>query len=198
MTVVIENKEALKSWLTKTLSPICDADPVSLSKYVVALITKKDRNEKELKSICNEQLEVFLQKDTKDFIDKLFRCIKYKGYFFIDFYGFYGSNSLILDYVKRSRSRSRDRSRRNDRRRSGSRDRRRSGSRDRRDRRQRRSRSRDRRSRSRSPRRRSPVDTRRAQSIEKKKEACQDYHEKGYCLAVRDHNYSANLLSTII
>merc|ERR1712227_688494 len=117
MTVVIENKEALKSWLTKTLSPICDADPVSLSKYVVALITKKDRNEKELKSICNEQLEVFLQKDTKDFIDKLFRCIKYK------------------DYVKRSRSR-------------------------------------DRRSRSRSPRRRSPVDTRRAQSIEKKKEAC--------------------------
>ena len=79
MTVVIENKEALKSWLTKTLSPICDADPVSLSKYVVALITKKDRNEKELKSICNEQLEVFLQKDTKDFIDKLFRCIKYKG-----------------------------------------------------------------------------------------------------------------------
>ena len=81
MTVVIENKEALKSWLTKTLSPICDADPVSLSKYVVALITKKDRNEKELKSICNEQLEVFLQKDTKDFIDKLFRCIKYKGIF---------------------------------------------------------------------------------------------------------------------
>ena len=88
MTVVIENKEALKSWLTKTLSPICDADPVSLSKYVVALITKKDRNEKELKSICNEQLEVFLQKDTKDFIDKLFRCIKYKGNIFIDFYGF--------------------------------------------------------------------------------------------------------------
>ena len=82
MTVVIENKDALKTWLTKTLSPICDADPTSLSKYVVALITKKDRNEKELKSVCNEQLEVFLQNDTKDFIDKLFRCIKYKGMFY--------------------------------------------------------------------------------------------------------------------
>ena len=79
MTVVIENKDALKTWLAKTLSPICDADPVSLSKYVVALITKKDRNEKELKSICSEQLEVFLQRDTKDFIDRLFRAIKYKG-----------------------------------------------------------------------------------------------------------------------
>lgn len=39
MTVVIENKDALKTWLTKTLSPICDADPTSLSK--VSLSTAK-------------------------------------------------------------------------------------------------------------------------------------------------------------
>jgi len=174
MTVVIENKDALKTWLTKTLSPICDADPTSLSKYVVALITKKDRNEKELKSICNEQLEVFLQNDTKDFIDKLFRCIKYK------------------DYIQR-RSRSRSRENRGSSRRSRSRDRSSGGrSRDRGDRRRQSPRA-PRRSRSRSPRsrrsrERSPIDTRRAQSVERsgkkgeKKQACNNYYEKGYCL----------------
>ena len=80
MTVAIDNKDALRSWLTDTLSPICDADPLSLAKYVVALITKKERSEKELRKLCSEQLEVFLQRDTESFIDKLFRAIKYKDY----------------------------------------------------------------------------------------------------------------------
>merc|ERR1712050_743902 len=66
--------------VTDTLSPICDADPLSLAKYVVALITKKERSEKELRKLCMEQLEVFLQRDTNRFIDKLFTAIKYKDY----------------------------------------------------------------------------------------------------------------------
>lgn len=41
----------------------CDADPSALAKYVVALV-KKDKSEKELKALCNDQLDVFLQKGT--------------------------------------------------------------------------------------------------------------------------------------
>jgi len=39
----------------------CDADPSALAKYVVALV-KKDKTEKELKALCIDQLDVFLQK----------------------------------------------------------------------------------------------------------------------------------------
>lgn len=39
----------------------CDADPSALAKYVVALV-KKDKSEKELKVLCIDQLDVFLQK----------------------------------------------------------------------------------------------------------------------------------------
>lgn len=38
----------------------CDADPVPLAKYCVAL-ARKDKSEDELKTFCNDQLEVFLQ-----------------------------------------------------------------------------------------------------------------------------------------
>jgi len=184
MTVVIENKDAFKSWLTETLSPICDADPKALAKYVLALIVKKDQSGKEIRKSCTDQLEVFLQRDTERFIDKLFNAIKYKDY--------------LKDSPSKDSSRDRDRKRdRSPRRRSRSRDRndrrRRSRSRERR----RRSRSRDRRSRSRSPRRKSSdkVNTHRAQSRSPprtkktgqngsaKKKECTDYHEKGYCLA---------------
>lgn len=41
----------------------CDADPSALAKYVVALV-KKDKSEKELKALCIDQLDVFLQKGT--------------------------------------------------------------------------------------------------------------------------------------
>lgn len=37
-----------------------DADPASLGKYVVALV-KKDKVDKDLKEVCIDQLEVFLQ-----------------------------------------------------------------------------------------------------------------------------------------
>uniref|UniRef100_A0A8C0H4D8 RNA binding motif protein 27 n=1 Tax=Chelonoidis abingdonii TaxID=106734 RepID=A0A8C0H4D8_CHEAB len=61
--MIIENVDALKTWLAKLLEPICDADPSALANYVVALV-KKDKPEKELKAFCADQLDVFLQKGT--------------------------------------------------------------------------------------------------------------------------------------
>ncbi|XP_069746422.1 RNA-binding protein 26 isoform X2 [Narcine bancroftii] len=132
--MMIENLDALKTWLTKTLEPMlrateflalhmsnkdcfhvgqqprnlpleeqkqnmvgtfrrlssireernsqclrCDADPSALAKYVVALV-KKDKSEKELKALCVDQLDVFLQKDTHTFVEKLFEAITAKSY----------------------------------------------------------------------------------------------------------------------
>ncbi|XP_051562689.1 RNA-binding protein 26-like isoform X2 [Myxocyprinus asiaticus] len=77
--MIIEDLEALKTWLSKTLEPICDADPSALAKYVVALV-KKDKSEKELKALCIDQLDVFLQKETQIFVDKLFEAVNTKSY----------------------------------------------------------------------------------------------------------------------
>uniref|UniRef100_H3DLI3 RNA binding motif protein 27 n=1 Tax=Tetraodon nigroviridis TaxID=99883 RepID=H3DLI3_TETNG len=77
--MIIENVEALKSWLAKLLEPICNADPSTLANYVVALV-KKDKPEKELKALCADQLDVFLQKETMGFVDKLFDCLTTKNY----------------------------------------------------------------------------------------------------------------------
>uniref|UniRef100_H0W297 RNA-binding protein 26 n=1 Tax=Cavia porcellus TaxID=10141 RepID=H0W297_CAVPO len=77
--MIIENFEALKSWLSKTLEPICDADPSALAKYVLALV-KKDKSEKELKALCIDQLDVFLQKETQIFVEKLFDAVNTKSY----------------------------------------------------------------------------------------------------------------------
>ncbi|XP_066501354.1 RNA-binding protein 27 isoform X3 [Hoplias malabaricus] len=77
--MIIDNVEALKSWLAKLLEPICDADPSALANYVVALV-KKDKPEKELRALCADQLDVFLQKETSGFVDKLFECLTTKNY----------------------------------------------------------------------------------------------------------------------
>ncbi|XP_027886811.1 RNA-binding protein 27 isoform X3 [Xiphophorus couchianus] len=77
--MIIENVEAFKSWLAKLLEPICDADPAALANYVVALV-KKDKPEKELKALCADQLDVFLQKETIGFVDKLFESLTTKSY----------------------------------------------------------------------------------------------------------------------
>ncbi|XP_007560153.1 RNA-binding protein 26 [Poecilia formosa] len=77
--MLIDNLDALKTWLSETLEPICDADPSALAKYVVALV-KKDKSEKELKALCIDQLDVFLQKETQPFVDKLFEAISNKSY----------------------------------------------------------------------------------------------------------------------
>nr|XP_014343928.1 PREDICTED: RNA-binding protein 27 isoform X3 [Latimeria chalumnae] len=57
----------------------CEADPSALANYVVALV-KKDKPEKELKAFCADQLDVFLQKETSGFVDKLFECLNTKNY----------------------------------------------------------------------------------------------------------------------
>uniref|UniRef100_A0A8C5R0A2 RNA binding motif protein 27 n=1 Tax=Leptobrachium leishanense TaxID=445787 RepID=A0A8C5R0A2_9ANUR len=77
--MLIENVDAFKSWLAKLLDPICDADPSALANYVIALV-KKDKSEKELKAICADQLDVFLQKETNGFVDKLFDGLNTKNY----------------------------------------------------------------------------------------------------------------------
>ncbi|XP_068571835.1 RNA-binding protein 27 isoform X3 [Cebidichthys violaceus] len=77
--MIIDNVEALKSWLAKLLEPICDADPSALANYVVALV-KKDKSEKDLKALCADQLDVFLQKETTGFVDKLFESLTTKNY----------------------------------------------------------------------------------------------------------------------
>ncbi|KAM5181148.1 RNA-binding protein 26 [Mantella aurantiaca] len=77
--MIIEDFEALKIWLSKTLEPICDADPSALAKYVLALV-KKDKNDRELKALCIDQLDVFLQRDTQGFVDKLFEAVNTKSY----------------------------------------------------------------------------------------------------------------------
>ncbi|XP_022531936.2 RNA-binding protein 27 [Astyanax mexicanus] len=77
--MIIDNVDALKSWLAKLLEPICDADPSALANYVVALV-KKDKPEKDLRALCADQLDVFLQKETTGFVDKLFECLTTKNY----------------------------------------------------------------------------------------------------------------------
>ena len=51
--------EPLKQWLETTLEPICEADPTVLGKYVIALL-KNDLPDAELKELCREQLNDFL------------------------------------------------------------------------------------------------------------------------------------------
>ncbi|KAI4830662.1 hypothetical protein KUCAC02_002278 [Chaenocephalus aceratus] len=58
--MIIENLDALKTWLSETLEPICDADPSA--------------------SPSPNQLDVFLQKETQPFVDKLFEAIDNKNY----------------------------------------------------------------------------------------------------------------------
>ncbi|XP_060586369.1 RNA-binding protein 26-like isoform X2 [Ruditapes philippinarum] len=77
--MLIDDLEQLKDWLTAQLSPICEADPSALAKYVVALV-KKDKPISELKDSCTDQLDVFLQTKTKDFVDTLFEVIDNKSY----------------------------------------------------------------------------------------------------------------------
>ncbi|KAM4795167.1 RNA-binding protein 26 isoform 2-T2 [Rhinophrynus dorsalis] len=77
--MLIEDFDSLKHWLSKTLEPICDADPLALANYVLALV-KKDKTDRELKALCIDQLDVFLQKETQGFVDKLFDALTTKSY----------------------------------------------------------------------------------------------------------------------
>ncbi|KAK7496418.1 hypothetical protein BaRGS_00012340 [Batillaria attramentaria] len=77
--MLIENVDSLKQWLVQKLTPICDAEPTALAKYVCALV-RKEKPESELKEICNDQLDVFLQQKTKPFVDELFEGLRSKVY----------------------------------------------------------------------------------------------------------------------
>lgn len=73
--MIVPNPEALKTWLARVLEPLCDADPAALAKYVFALV-KKDKPLQELKDSMVEQLEVFLQSETKRFVALLFLVLE--------------------------------------------------------------------------------------------------------------------------
>lgn len=75
----IANVEALKEWLAKTMGPICDADPTTLAKYVIALL-KKEKSEQELHLICTNELEAFLNTKTTEFVELLFATLKDGSY----------------------------------------------------------------------------------------------------------------------
>jgi RNA-binding protein 26 len=75
----VDNPEALRTWLTAFLEPLCDADPAALSKYVLALV-KKDKTQEDLKKSMVEQMQVFLQRATQPFVEHLFKALETKEY----------------------------------------------------------------------------------------------------------------------
>ncbi|XP_076068375.1 zinc finger protein swm [Oratosquilla oratoria] len=77
--MIIENPEAFKTWLTAYLEPMCDADPEALAKYCLALV-RKDKPHKELREGMVEQLDVFLQSNTRSFVERLFQVIENRDY----------------------------------------------------------------------------------------------------------------------
>ncbi|XP_053622017.1 RNA-binding protein 26 isoform X2 [Plodia interpunctella] len=77
--MIIENPDAFKTWLTSILEPLCDADPAALAKYVYALV-KKDKPLDELRDGMVDQLDVFLQHETKPFVDMLFKSLEGNDY----------------------------------------------------------------------------------------------------------------------
>ncbi|KFD54021.1 hypothetical protein M513_05040 [Trichuris suis] len=77
--MLVAHPELLREWICANLSPICDADPSALAKYVIALL-KKEKQDDELVSFLSEQLEVFLQKNTLFFVEKLINAVKDKTY----------------------------------------------------------------------------------------------------------------------
>ncbi|KAA1468608.1 hypothetical protein DENSPDRAFT_476953 [Dentipellis sp. KUC8613] len=71
--------DSLKPWLTRTLEPICDADPDALADYILALL-KHNAPENELRKELVSQLEEFLEKEGPPFIDTLFTALRTKSY----------------------------------------------------------------------------------------------------------------------
>nr|CDJ91938.1 Zinc finger domain containing protein [Haemonchus contortus] len=76
----IENVEEFTSWLIAELTPVCDAEPGTLAKYVLALLRKPNKSDEEMRAFSSSQLEVFLQGNTKKFVDKMFAVLKDGSY----------------------------------------------------------------------------------------------------------------------
>ncbi|CAF3497006.1 unnamed protein product [Rotaria sp. Silwood1] len=77
--MIIDDEAALRDWLVTTLEPLCDAEPIALARYVLALIAK-DKPLDKLRENCIDRLEVFLDRATKDFVDQLFDVIRNRRY----------------------------------------------------------------------------------------------------------------------
>ena len=61
-------------------APRCEAEPAVLAEYVLAMLTKEDKNEAELHAYCKDKLEDFLKAATSDFVESLFAAIRSKSY----------------------------------------------------------------------------------------------------------------------
>ncbi|WVR03615.1 hypothetical protein IAU60_000607 [Kwoniella sp. DSM 27419] len=70
-----------KSWLVKTIEPLCDADPVVMSDYIIALL-KHDAvmAEDEWNTFLTRELGDFLEDGAKSFVEILFETLKTKSY----------------------------------------------------------------------------------------------------------------------
>ena len=73
--MILRDIELLKEWLIPRLSPICHTDPKALADYIIGLI-KKDKPVQTLKSICVEELQVFLMRETVPLVDRLFEVLE--------------------------------------------------------------------------------------------------------------------------
>ncbi|CAF0923485.1 unnamed protein product [Adineta steineri] len=77
--MLIDDEIALRDWLVVTLEPLCDAEPIALARYVLALVAK-DKPLDKLRENCVDRLEVFLDRATKDFVEQLFDVIRNRRY----------------------------------------------------------------------------------------------------------------------
>ncbi|TEB39295.1 hypothetical protein FA13DRAFT_1751719 [Coprinellus micaceus] len=69
----------LKPWLSRTLEPICDAEPNALADYILALL-KHNVPESEMKKELISQLEEFLESECGPFVETLFTALRTKSY----------------------------------------------------------------------------------------------------------------------
>ncbi|WWC85818.1 uncharacterized protein L201_000685 [Kwoniella dendrophila CBS 6074] len=70
-----------KTWLVTTIEPLCDADPIVMSDYIIALL-KHDAVmvEDEWKIFVSRELEDFLEDNSKTFVETLFQALANKSY----------------------------------------------------------------------------------------------------------------------
>ena len=73
--MILRDTDLLKEWLIPRLSPICHTDPKALADYIIGLI-KKDKPVRTLKSICIEELQVFLMRETVPLVERLFDVLE--------------------------------------------------------------------------------------------------------------------------
>ncbi|KAG7099441.1 hypothetical protein E1B28_001292 [Marasmius oreades] len=73
------NSPHLKTWLVRTLEPICDAEPGALADYILALL-QHNIPENEMRKELTTQLDEFLEKECPAFIETLFTALRSKSY----------------------------------------------------------------------------------------------------------------------